>query len=557
MLAYWKLLILNRIAAIKPSSRRREGQKPWKAMLGYAGFALLALCLYAGVLALEMLLYHYAQAIGAHTTVIALVMLGCTAITLIYGFFYVISLLFFSKDNAFVGALPISSRAVLSAKLATVLAGEAGLTVLVCAPLLIRHGIEIGAAVGFYVRSLVGMLFLPCVPLAVATLLAFLLIRVSGLWKRREGVTTIATFVLLAAVLVAEMSLNLNMDEDQFAGLMLQTFLRDFDFTATIASFYPPLGWLINAITGSGAAAWGGVCAFIALSMAALALVVWLLGGGYLRLALRQEETMRRVNNGVKRQKGSVRVRKPFWALYRQEMREVITVPTYATNCLTGVVLFPVMIVVMAISMGRNMGDGGLVQMLAGFIPRDLYLAIATGILCLTATMGMAVPTAVSREGARHAFRRVYPVSGEVQLGAKLLMGVTYNAVTALTSAVALWVMLGDLWLETLIALGISQLFSMLWCMISLLLDVYHPKLNWKTEAEAVKQSVNAMIGMLLGFVALALLVGATLLMVNLGLTLAGAIAVDVALLLLMNVLLWLMMRGHASVTYCLREYSI
>ena len=38
---------------------------------------------------------------------IALAFLACTLMTLIYSFFYVISLLFFGRDSAFVGALPI------------------------------------------------------------------------------------------------------------------------------------------------------------------------------------------------------------------------------------------------------------------------------------------------------------------------------------------------------------------------------------------------------------------------------------------------------------------
>lgn len=38
--------------------------------------------------------------------------------------------------------------------------------------------------------------------------------------------------------------------------------------------------------------------------------------------------------------------------------------------------------------------------------------------------------------------RRVYPVSGKVQLGAKLLMGLTFNLASALVCAAALWALL-------------------------------------------------------------------------------------------------------------------
>ena len=217
MLAYWKLLMRDRLMALRPGGRRREGQAAWKAMLGWTGMAVLVVLLFAMAVLFEMVMYDQAKAMGEPQAVIALAFLACTLMTLIYSFFYVISLLFFGRDSAFVGALPIPSRGVLLAKLATVLAGETGLTVLVCLPLLIRYGVETGAAADYYVRSLLGTLFVPGIPVAVTTLLAFALIRISALWKRREGVTTVMTFVLVAAIVGAEMSINMNMDEGELA----------------------------------------------------------------------------------------------------------------------------------------------------------------------------------------------------------------------------------------------------------------------------------------------------------------------------------------------------
>lgn len=169
---------------------------------------LLAVSLFAMAVLFEMVMYDQAKAMGEPQAVIALAFLACTLMTLIYSFFYVISLLFFGRDCAFVGALPIPSHGVLLAKLATVLAGEIGLTALVCLPLLIRYGVETGAAADYYVRSLLGTLFIPGIPVAITTLLSFALIRISALWKRREGVTTVMTFVLVAAIVGVERALT-------------------------------------------------------------------------------------------------------------------------------------------------------------------------------------------------------------------------------------------------------------------------------------------------------------------------------------------------------------
>lgn len=551
MQAYWKLLFLNRVRMLLPGNTREK--KPWKAMLKYIGMALLMLFLYAMVLLLEMMAYDAASRLGEPQAMIALVFLACTLVTLLYSFFHVVSVLFFSKDNTLVGALPLSSYAVFAAKLSNVLLGEIGLTALICAPLLIRFGIESGAAGGYYVRALLGVILLPVTPIALSALLSFLLIRISALWKRREGVTTVMSFLLLGAFLALEMNFTMSMDDDEMSAFLLRLLLGQSSITSLVLRAYPPLQWLTDSLTEGTAAAWGGLGLFAALSVGAMAVVIALCGKSYMRLALRQEETLRRINGRAKRRGGDGRVRTPFWALVRQEMREVITVPTYATNCLAGMVMFPVMILAIAFGIQKNLDDA--MAYLSGIVPGTVYFAIAWGILCLTSTVGLEVPTAVSREGKRHEIRVTYPVSGAVQLGAKLLMGVAYNAITALLTAVALWVLLPAFWMETLLALAASQLFSLMWCMASLLLDVYHPKLNWKTEAEAVKQSMNAMFGMLIGFGMAAVLAGAMVLLYWIGLPLQAALATGILLLLAGDGLLWLWIRGKASAIYYLREY--
>ena len=125
-----------------------------------------------------------------------------------------------------------------------------------------------------------------------------------------------------------------------------------------------------------------------------------------------------------------------------------------------------------------------------------------------------------------------------------------------ITVMIIILVLLPGMWLETLGALAVSQLFSLLWCLMSLLLDVYHPKLKWKTETEAVKQSMNAMISMFGGMILIAVLVGAAVLLTLWGWPVSAALGADVVLLALLDAALWMVLSRRASITYCLREYS-
>ena len=549
MLAYLKMLARNRIAGFKPQSIGKAGEKKAKTVLKYVGFAFLALYLYAVVLFLEILIYNTGAEYGQRELLIAVLFLGCTFVTLMYSFFYIISILFFAKDTSFLAAMPISSRAVMASKICIVAAGEVGLTLLIGAPILVRYGVEMGAGVGYYLRALIGTIFVPLAPIALSTLLACLLIRVSALWKRRESMTIVMSFAFMIAMIAFQMNMNLRSSEGEMSAIVMNFLFNKGSLTDVVLNAYPPLRWLVTGITDSGLAAWGSLALFAAVSAGVIALVVFAFGGSYMRLALKQQESIRR-ENAVRHKLGRDHVRSPFWALYRQEMREVITVPVYATNCLTGVVLFPVMIVFMMVGFKDRIPGGDFVGMLLSNVPAGYMTAILSGALSLTTVMGMAVSTAVSREGKQHDMRKTFPVSGFTHLSAKLWMGVTYNAVATLTSAIALWVLLPMLWLQTLVGLAVSQLFSLLVCLMGLLYDTYHAKLEWKTETEAVKQNMNSLLSMLMGIVALAALVGAFVLCTSLHLSAGGSFAIALALIAVGDLLLFRWLKGKASSAY-------
>ncbi len=550
MLAYWKMLWLNRLAGFRTHKWTADPRNRWKRLASYGALGMMMLAAYAAVIALEMLIYFLAQEIGDPEAVIALAFLGCMLITLIYSFFSVISQLFFGKDMAFLAALPIRSQGILLVKLSNVLLSEIALALAICVPILIRHGIAIDAGFGYYVRGLLGILMVPCIPVAITTALAFLLIRISALWKRREGVTTIAAFLFMALIIVGEMMLTLNVEEEQMNAAILGLLFGRASITRLLTGMYPPLAWLIKSLSS-----WNYALLFAAVSALTVALVIFGFGGSYMSLAIKQSEIRQHEKAGARQKKRSERVRSPFWALYRQEMKEVITVPAYATNCLAGAVMFPAMMIIMYITV-QSEQSGPSLTMLTQLLDPALYLAMAAGVLSLTCVMNMAVPTAVSREGARHDMRRTYPVHGRVQLGAKLLMGLSYNAVTAIICAAVLCALFPAFVAQTLIALVISQIFSLLWSLISLMIDVVRPKFNWKNETEAVKQSINSLLGMLAGILVLAVLAGAAVLCWYLKLSMEAVIAVQSALMVVTCLFLWKWMANTGAQMYSFKEFS-
>lgn len=552
MLAYLRLLLLYKWKAYNPLSYRSDGKSKARAIVAYVGFTVLALYLYGVIVFLEMMLFNQFEQMGQASAVWMAALLFSTFITLLYGFFSISGQLFFSRDTAFVAALPISSRATLAVRTLVAALGEMGLTLLLCAPLVIRLGISTGAGVLFYLKAFVACAFVPLIPLSAAMCLSFALIRVSKLWKRREGITTVASFAVAIGAMMLSMA-SQSMNQTELQGVIISLLLGKGSLANVIAERYPPLQWVNEAMLTSGTQSLMYLLGFVGVSAAAFALVLALFGKGYLRLASRQEEALARVNSSFRQKKAKDKAHTPFRALLGREFKEVLTVPAYATNCLMGVVMFPLMMVIVFVSMQTQNNITNLTAKLVNMIPRDIFFGGMLTLLCLTSSMGVAISTAVSREGSRHDMRKTYPVAGLTFLKAKMVMGMLFNLAAQLTTCAVIWVILPAFWLETIGAFALCQLFSFLWCALALILDVYRPKLAWRSEMEAVKQNINGVLSMLICIGLLAALVLAALLCVKLGAPLKIGIGVAVLLMLIGDVLCAKWLAGKASATYFLR----
>ncbi len=557
MLAYLRLLVRDRLLAMLPTGSQRAGQSKAKAVFAFIGFAALALVLYAMVVVLEYYVFQGFAMIGQPGGALAVTFLLCVFITLFLSFFMVFTTLFFSKDTEMVSALPISSRGLLFDKLSIIALGEACTALLVCLPVIILYGLHVGASFWLYVKMVLFVPFLSMIPMVIVAALSFGLIRISALWKRREGVTTIVTLLFVASIMIFQVNFSMSMSDTQgeHLGLAIQQLVMNQSaLVGTIVRAFPPVGWLCDALMKTGASAWGMGILFAGVSLAVFALLVWLLGPRYQTLAMKQSEVLTRLNSRAKKGKADWRQRTPIAALYRREISEILTVTPYATNCLVQIIMFPIMMVVMLISMGRYTNGIPATSWMLSLVPPTVFFLIFLAVFWFTCFMNIAVSTAVSREGKRRYFAKIIPVPASTQLLAKLLMGLTITGVTIALTAVTLGIMLPTLWPQVLAGAVASLPFALLTCVLGLLMDVYHPRLNWKSETEAVKRNMNGVFSMLSTLALMGLFIAGFFWLGSLGLAQNLSILLILALIVILDVLLIIWLLGSASKTYLLQE---
>lgn len=494
------LTFRNRLAGLRLGSWRKDNGKIDGQRIAVTAVIALSLLFTAGfMIFVEVKLFAALKMVKQAVLLPALAVLLCMVSTLFLSFFHVLSGLYFSRDTAWMAYLPVKSRTVMAAKMTEIWLGETAFCAAVLLPVFILYGGYLNAGAGYYIRMLFVTLLTPVLPLTVSMVLTSLLARATSLMRHKEAWIYGGSVLLLAGILYLETSVLPQIPQDAGMMFMVSLLLQREGLLNMLVGSFPPVLWAVHGISGniSEFLLFVGTC--MGLGLGGLAL----LGNGYLMLCTRQSE------QGTRKRRtcaGGVRWRQrsPLAALFRREFSEIVKTPAYAFNCLTMVIIFPLMVVMMSVGISSQISmdvlHGEVLQLLGGFAQTDILLMLAAA-LSFAALINPAIATAVSREGGRLPISRMLPVSARTQLRAKLAMGMTLDGLSLLVGVMTLVVLLPEYTLVAALAAVPALMLSYAICAVSLTVDAVRPNLHWTSETQVIKQSTNVLFGMLISMV--------------------------------------------------------
>ncbi len=499
-----RLQLLSRFADLKPKNLK-TALKEKKGRTIVMFIAILFLIIYMGAILIiveqQMLNVLADPATPAEyrmpDLLVTMAVMLTTLGTLIMAFFFVMSSLYMSRDAAYIAALPVKTRTVLSAKLVQVWVSETLIDAVILLPACIQYGIRVGESAGFYLRMVLVWLTASLIPIAIITLVSALLIRISVLWKHRELMATVGGIAFFIAYMFLMMNVGRVTGDAADGGELIRNFVMNYTTRIdAMTGMFPPARWAVKGMLGD----WGQLALFILASAAAMALTVWLLGYAYRKLSLLQTETpVVRGKKGVR--KGAFRTGDVFRANVKREFLQIVRVPSYAMNILPIAVMPLVMTIMLTAIIGKNAGDSGnSFGTLMDMLPRSAVMGILTAVMAYMSGMNPALSTAISREGKGHDFLIGLPIDPRILIRAKFAVGYGISLIGIGLSTIALIVILPAMAVEALLAFILCALFTYANDAMALSHDVKHPKLTWATEQEAVKQNYGVLISMLVSW---------------------------------------------------------
>ena len=546
-LALLRLQLLSRFSDWKPRNLKAQlAEKKGKTVARMIGYVVLIAYLAGLIIFMQNALLNVLLSMGMPDLLLSLAVTAGMLSTLVLGFFFIMSTLYFDRDAAFIASLPVKKHTVLSAKMTQIWLSETGVSALFLVPACILYGLRLHSDALFYLRALLVWMGVPLLPMVVVSLLSTLLIRVSALWKKREMVATVAAVVLLMGYMFLMMNIG-SIAGDNPEAFMVQFMANNQARVEALTRAFPPASWASKGLLGD----WRQLILFLAVCFSAVALTIWVLGFFYDKLALAQNETPAGKTAKTAR-RASFGASSPFQACFAREIRQIFRVPAYATNILPTAILPVFMVGVMAFSLSRSMADGGnSLQQITDQMGSGAIVGVMALMLSFMAGINPALSTAVTREGKGHDCMTALPVPARTIVLAKLAVGMLLSLVGCVLAAVILAVLMPGFWPHAALACLVSLLYCYVTGAIALANDVAHPRLDWLTETEAIKQKSGALAGILIAWAMLGALGILSYFLLSAGLSMLPYAGVLTALLLLGAWIATRLLLRSADTKYC------
>lgn len=443
--------------------------------------------------------------VGQEGAILTLGIVLVSSMIFYFGIFFVINTFYFAENIETLLFLPLKAWQVLGARFSVILVYEYLSALPFLIPPLVIYGVKSSAPFLFWIYAGLGYLLVPLAPLALALFLSVIVMRFTNFGK---DMFKILSGILVIILAVGTQYLFRKIGPDPTDPQFIQDLLTNPDGMLHLLSqvFPTTIFWSRALVHSPSMGALFDFLSFLGVSVLALT-IAWLVGArvyfqgiaGTGRVSVKRRVSKQAAN---KKLAGRLaRVSSPLWAYWKKEINLLVRTPVYFMNCILINFLIPIFLLLPFLLQGSADHQMPWEGIALDVKLQIIMLVAVSGFTVFLTVTNSITSTSLSREG-RHFFVSKYlPIPYARQIQAKLLSGIFFGtiglALLLLAAAVLFKFPLG------LIGLIFGVSLVALWPMneIGLLIDIFRPKLDWDNEQRAVKQNLNSLIAMLLGFI--------------------------------------------------------
>lgn len=499
---------INQILHMKNTEDKKQGKRALGALM-----AMLFALGYFSVLYSIIMAEGFAQ-IGMLPTLLGIMAMASSLLILMFSIFETKGVLLGFGDYDVVMSWPVGVRTVAASRVVGMYAYNFVYGLMLLLPAGIVYAIKANPSGWFYPLYLVLMLLLPALPTIVGALLGTVLTIATARAKKSSLISILAQFVLVIGLMTLSFRASTSLtDPSKIAGSA--------DVLAGIVSqMYPPAQWFQDALTGTSlvSALW-----LLLLSAASITLLLFWLGRSFISINSRLKSKPRGEKFVMRRQARADQVT----ALFRREWKRYFSSSIYVVNTAFSYVMLLAAGVALLVK-------ADALSSLMNVPEMQIPLSVVPFVLAWIVSMGATTPAAISMEGRSLWIIKSMPVRARDWFSGKLAVTMVLAVPSILISSTLIVIGLKPGLLDAIWLYLTPLAYALAFGVFGLWLNIRMPRMDWKTEAEAVKQSGSVMISVFTGM-------GAALLPGIFAAVLNSAFVVPISLLaiLLLTLVLW------------------
>ena len=396
-----------------------------------------------------------------------------------------------AKDYEMLQALPIPTGSVISCRLLVSYCIECLFGAVLLVPTGIYYGITFGKGITFYLILLLDTLFLPVIPIILATALGIVLTAVSSRFRHKNIIMIFLSLILIVGVFM------FTFQTPQIAQNEFQT-MSD-SLLAGIFRIYPLTQLFFESLyhgTVSSTLLYAGISV---LSMLVFCIVMRQ-SYQFLNTALLSHSV--RADYKIEKLKG----RSVFHALFQKEWKRYTASPLYVINTVTGYLLMLILGGFLCFSGEDSLDSIISIPGIAGQI-----IAALPFILGLCCSISCSTAASISIEGKNFWQTVSLPVKPSVIYNSKRAVTFIFAIPAIFISGILILTAISMDMIHAIWLFLIPLIYTWFSAEFGLFLNIHFPKFDWKSEAAIIKQGLPVFImvfgGMAIGIAPIFLIV--------------------------------------------------
>lgn len=419
--------------------------------------------------------------------VLTLFTLSVSILTIIEGIYKSGNLLFNCKDDDLLLSLPIKRRTILFIRIFKFYVFELLYNSLFLLPGIIVYAYHMNPSWTYYISSFFALLLLPIIPIAIATIIGFIITSISSKFKGKNIAQTVVTTIFLLGIMF--LSYNL----DHFINNIAKQAKSINDF---ITKIYYPAGMYNKLVTNFQIK---DLIEFIGINILILGIVFLLLGKLYFKINSNNKKVLIAKKNH-KMKNYTIKVNTPTIAIIKKELSRYVNSSVYIVNAGFGLVLFLLGCTIACLKFDS------FVESILKISPnlttekiKSVLSVIMFAFICFTSFMTSITSSIISLEGKTIHLLKSLPIKTVDIMKAKIYSALVIMIPCLLIGDIIVFIRFQFDIINILLILVSSIILPILSETFGILVNLKYPKMDASNDTEVVKQSMSSMVATMSG----------------------------------------------------------